>query len=191
MTWLIITVVLLVAFGPMLWLMPSRRDKRLAALRLAARKAGLNVAIEHLPKLNPSAEDRVSAGGVIREPVFDCAAYSHILGRRLHLLPQWRLLKDAQGSDGPLPGWTFNPTPERANPYWPALWECFAGFFDALPEDAVGVELQERSIVLYWLESPASDVESVTRMAEVFRDLGARIEELETRLEAELEDADS
>ena len=191
MSWLIIAVILLVAFGPVLWLIPSRRDKRLAALRLAARQAGLNVEIEHLPKLNASAEDRVSPGGVIRDPVVDCAAYSHILGRRLHLLPHWRLLKDSEGTDAPRSGWTFNPVPERVNPYWERLWECFTDFFEMLPDDAVGLELKERSIVLYWLESPASDVDSVARMAESFRDLGTRLEDLESRLEAELADADS
>ena len=132
MSWLIITVVLLIAFGPVLWLIPSQRDKRLAALRLAARQAGLNVEIEHLPKLNASAEERVSAGGVIRDPVVECAAYSHMLERRLYLLPHWRLLKDAQGDDGPVPGWTFNPVPERTNPYWSRLWACFVGLFEML-----------------------------------------------------------
>lgn len=191
MTWLIIAAVLLIAFGPVLWLIPSRRDKRLAALRLAARQAGLNVEIEQLPKLNASAEDRVSAGGVIRDPVVDCAAYSHILSRRLHLLPRWRLLKDSEGHDGPVVGWTFNPVPERANPYWPRLWACFSELFEMLPADAVGLALEERTIFLYWLESPAFDTEFVARLAQCFRELGARLEDLESQIEAELADADS
>ncbi len=191
MTWLIIAGVLLIAFGPILWLIPSRRDKRLAALRLAARQAGLNVEIEHLPKMNPSAEDRVSAGGVIRDPVVDCAAYSHILVKRLHLLPKWRLLRDSEGNDGPVSGWTFNPVPERANPYWPRLWECFTDFFEILPDDAVGLALEERTIVLYWMESPSFGVEYVARLAECFRDLGARLEHLEGQLEEELAEPDS
>ena len=43
MTWLLIILVLVVAFGPVLWLVPSKRDKRLAALRSRARSAGLIV----------------------------------------------------------------------------------------------------------------------------------------------------
>ena len=191
MSWMIIAVVLLVAFGPVLWLMPSRRDRRLSALRLAARQAGLGVEIAHLPKLNPSAEERVSAGGVVRDPVVECAGYSLPLRRRLELLPTWRLLRDKDGSDGPVPGWSFVPRPNMANPYWQRLWGQFEAVFECLPDDAVGLELGERAVTLFWRESPSADAAWPARLAECFRDLDQRLAVLEAEIEMEIADEDS
>ena len=57
MTWLLIILVLVVAFGPVLWLVPSKRDKRLSALRSRARSEGLIVEMRRIPKPNPAPED--------------------------------------------------------------------------------------------------------------------------------------
>ena len=54
MTWLLIILVLVVAFGPVLWLVPSKRDKRLSALRSRARAEGLIVEMRRIPKPDPA-----------------------------------------------------------------------------------------------------------------------------------------
>jgi hypothetical protein len=74
MTWLIIGLILLAAFGPVLWLVPSRKDRHLSALREQARLEGLVVELRRLPKLQPSAHERVTAGGRVKKPVQECAA---------------------------------------------------------------------------------------------------------------------
>ena len=58
MVWIIIIVVLLVAFGPVLYLLPTKKDRRLAALRQQARLVGFVVELKPVRKLNPDARDR-------------------------------------------------------------------------------------------------------------------------------------
>lgn len=191
MTWLIIAIVLLAAFGPVLWLMPSRRDRRLTALRLAGRQEGLTVDIRHIPKINPTAQERVSAGGVIRDPVVECAAYAHTFAHRLIRLPPWRLLKAQGASDGPRSGWVFDPLPDTSNPYWQRLWPSVDPLFENLPEDVIGLELEPRLATVFWLESPASGPDQVTEIAGQLRDLEGRLVALEEDIEAEIADEDS
>ena len=90
------TLAIVVAAGPILWLLPSKRDKRLAELRAAARRAGLVVEIVAVPKLDADASERVSAGGVARHATIDCAAYRLPLPRPLTAAPHWQLLKSAR-----------------------------------------------------------------------------------------------
>ena len=191
MTWMIIAIVLLAAFGPLLWLVPSRRDRRLAALRQAGRQEGLMVELRHIPKTNPAAEDRVSAGGVIRDPTVECAAYSHTFVGRLTRLPIFRLLRASGAVEGPRDGWVFDPAAEAANPYWQRLWPCFEAIFDQLPEDVIGVELEPRLVRLFWLEGPASQVEQVGAIAGQLRTLEGRLMALENDIETEIADEDS
>ena len=85
MTWLIIIGVLVLAIGPIFYLLPSAKDKRLAKLREEARQLGLNVQISFLPKLDPDATERVSAGAAVRDARLTCAAYQLPIGKRLDL----------------------------------------------------------------------------------------------------------
>ena len=80
MTWLIIIIILIVAIGPVLYLIPSAKDKRLEQLRTSARKQGLTVKLHQLPKLDPSADERVSPSGEIRTPTISCVGYSLPVG---------------------------------------------------------------------------------------------------------------
>ena len=58
MQWLVIILILALVIGPVAYLLPSKKDKRLAALRLRARQLGLHITLSRLPKLDPSAEER-------------------------------------------------------------------------------------------------------------------------------------
>lgn len=191
MTWLIIAIVLLAAFGPVLWLVPSKRDRRLATIREAARTEGLSVEIQHVPKTNPSAAERVSPGGVIREPTVECASYSQILRRKLRYLPPLRLLKAEGASDGPVLGWIYDPIPDRATQYLERAAEALDELFPGLPEDVLGVEISERAAMVFWLEGPGSGVEAVHEIAERLRALESRLLDLDARIEAEISNEDS
>lgn len=191
MTWLIIAAVLLAAFGPVLWLLPSRRDRRLAAMRQAARQAGLVVELVRIPKTNPSAEDRVSAGGVIRDPVRECAAYALPLPRSLKFVPSLRLLWAEGSDDGPWPGWSYNPRPDMRNPRLAPTLARIEPLLGTLPEDVAGLEITPRRVVVFWLESADSDAGDVAGLAVALGEFGERLAELDREYEAAAADPDS
>lgn len=191
MTWLIIAAVLLAAFGPVLWLLPSRRDRRLAAMRQAARQAGLVVELVRIPKTNPSAEDRVSPGGVIRDPVRECASYALPLARSLKFLPSLRLLRAEGADDGPWPGWSYNPRPDMRNPRLAPTLARTEPLLEALPEDAAGLEITPRSVIVFWLESAESGADDVAGLARALVEFADRLAALDRQYEEAAADADS
>mgnify|MGYP007000192185 len=86
MEWFIIVLALGVAIGPILYLMPSDRDRYISGLRALARKLGYTVQLDKVPKLDPSSDERVTAGGGVRQPAIACARYQLPLGVTLNNL---------------------------------------------------------------------------------------------------------
>gem|GEM_PF-1795921 len=191
MTWVIIGIVLLAAFGPILWLVPSRRDRRLAQIRQAARSEGLTVELRTVPNTHPTAAQRVSAGGAIREPVVSCTGYSHTLRRKLTRLPSVRLLTSPEAERGPREGWEFNPPVPRPQPYLTQLLAVLEPIFAELPDDVIGVEIEPRTLTVLWLEGPGSGPAEVAQIARVLRACEDRLVTQEATIEAELADEDS
>ena len=74
MEWFVILLALGVAIGPILYLMPSDRDRYLTSLRALARKLGYTVQLDKVLKLDPTDDERVTAGGGMRQPALSCAA---------------------------------------------------------------------------------------------------------------------
>ena len=75
MVWIVIALVLIAAVGPVFYLLPTKASRRQAALRTAARQAGLVVEIASVPKPDAQAAELVSSGGEPRDAKIDCAAY--------------------------------------------------------------------------------------------------------------------
>jgi len=194
MTWIIITLILLAAFGPVLWLVPSKRDRQLSGLRDQARREGLVVELRKVTKLNPSADERVSAGGRIKQPVIDCTAYIHPLGRRLNYLPSWRLLR-GEDRGQPRPGWAFDPELKPDSAAVRAAFDAsLAGlehFFEGMPADVVAVELGARSLIVYWLESRGAGRETVTALSELMRAAEERLRAADDQFQPLPDDDDS
>ena len=94
MTWIIIILVIAVVLGPIMHLVPSAKDKRLTALRAAARRCGLTVKITTAPKLDPTAAERVTAGGKTLEPYWSCTAYQIPMAQNLVGVGEFLLLKE-------------------------------------------------------------------------------------------------
>ena len=172
MTWIIIGLILLAAFGPVLWLVPSKRDRHLSALRDQARREGLVVELRRLPKINPSADERVTAGGRVKDPRVECTAYMHMLSRRLVNLPGWRLLQgesDHQVREGWALDHEVEPHLKQTDDAFTASLNSLESLFEAIPGDVIGVELGARSLILYWLEGSAADRTTVTAMSAMLR----------------------
>lgn len=193
MTWLLIAVVLLVAFGPVLWLVPSKKDKRLAAMRERGRREGLVVEMRRIPKVSPDATDRVSAGGKVRDPVVESASYRLMLPRRLRHLPGWRAVRqNADPGGDPYPGWDYDQRPKGdARAHLSAMLKALEPLFAALSEDVAALEIAPGALIAYCLERPGTNADSVTALAELLRRFEAALVALEGTIEAELAEDDS
>jgi len=192
-TWILIVVVLVIAFGPVLWLVPSRRDRRLTALRARARSEGLLVDIRRLPKRDASPEERVSAGGAVRAPVVECAAYGRMFRKKLRYLPGWRLLRGAaDGAPDPFPDWQYDQRPKgEGRAHLEPMLTLVRSALDRLPEDVIGFEVDGKSTFAYWREQPGSTVETVAKLASVLGELEEELIGLDSRLAPGSENTDS
>lgn len=186
MTWLLIILVLVVAFGPVLWLVPSKRDKRLSAMRSKARSAGLVVEMRRIPKPDPAPEERVSAGGKVRDPVLECASYGLPLSRGLKYLPGWRLVRKAaeEGPD-PFPDWQYDLRPKgEGREFLDAVLQRTERLLAALPDDVAALEVGARMVLAYWLEKPGSTAASVPDLAAALEEFADSLSALDREIEA-------
>ena len=183
LVWIIIVLVLAVAFGPVLYMLPTRKDRRLAAMRLEARRQGLLVELKRVRKLDASAEERVSAGGERRSPSYDSVGYTMTLRRNLEQVRPWRLLKSERQ------GWVFDT--ELAVPSEPDLLAGLLPLVGRLPDDAVALEFGGRTLTCYWLERPPADGALVKALKESLTAIEKQLTEIDTKIASRLPDADS
>lgn len=151
MVWIVIVLVLAAAIGPIFWLMPSQASRRQAALRTAARQAGLIVEIGSVPKLDADAAERVSAGGVAREAKVDCAVYRLPLPRTLAAAPRWTVLKSDRENRF-LDGWTTMRPPADVPADAAGYWSEIQAVVDALPGGCLAVESTGQTVGWYGRE---------------------------------------
>ena len=180
MVWIVIALVLAAAIGPVFYLMPSKASRRQAALRTAARQAGLVVEVASVPKLDADAPERVSSGGEPRDAKIDCAAYRLPLARRLVRAPRWMLLKSARENRF-LPGWTTLTPPVAVPVERAAYWREVGAIIDALPGSCVAVEAAAQMVTWYGRER-IGDANPET-LVQAIRDGLAKLAEVHDRIE--------
>jgi hypothetical protein len=184
--WIIIIVILLVAFGPLMWLRPSARERRLSKLRQQAYQDGMRVELRRLTPQDPAPEDRVTASGRERTLTVDAPAYIYPFPGRLRMLPKWRILRGHDGSPA-YPGWVFEPGKRPDHPQLGPLLELLEPVVQPLPDDVVALECDPQNLAAYWLEGPGTTPARVTDLAGRLA-AGARvIVDLDQRLRAEAE----
>ena len=153
MTWVIIAVALIIVAGPVFWLLPSPRERRKALLRTEARRAGLVVELASLDKPDATPAERVSAGGVRRQPKVWCAAYRLALPAPPEDGRSWLLRKtSADTGDRVVPGWLRSGRPESL-PNDAGYWRRVAAVANALPGGCVGLEMHARWVSWYGHEA--------------------------------------
>ena len=179
MTWLIVGGLLLLAFAPILWLMPTKRDRQLVKLREQARREGLMVEVTALPKRGAAAQERVGADGVARDARQACCAYRLLSSRPWRGAPCWFLLRDVGGA-GPVEGWVAHPAVELPR-VAAGYWNVVGRLFDGLDDQCVGMEVTESAASWYWLEN-ARGREAAELVAEIAQRLRA-IAALQSRFE--------
>lgn len=104
MEWLMIALVLLIAFGGIAYVLPSKFQRRVGQMRLDARKQGLFTSSATIPILDAAAEDRVTSGGKVRKHERLCVVYDLGFEGSPAKPPLWQLIR-YQKSQVPIPGW--------------------------------------------------------------------------------------
>jgi hypothetical protein len=160
-----------------MYLIPTAADKRLAGLRAEARRLGLNVQITSVPKLDPSSDERVTAGGKPLDPRVQCAAYHLMVGENLANVGQLLLLKLPERPtvlvDEVAPGWSLQQDSDAA--FWQQYNAGGKGverLFEAvslLPIEVLGFAISARSISCYWRERAEPESGAVQAIADALK----------------------
>lgn len=162
MEWFIIVLALGVAIGPILYLMPTERDRYITSLRAQARKLGYTVQLDKVLKLDPDADERVTAGGSIRHSAVSCTRYQLPLGVTVNAVSPILLLRIPSNPTMPI---------ERLATHWGVngldvsqlksakRWQYDTGslmelisVLDQMPVDVLAVQLDKRFIAAFWRE---------------------------------------
>ena len=151
MVWIVVGVIVLAAIGPLFWLLPSKRDRVLGELRTLARSSGLVVEVARLPKIDASAEERVSSGGIAREATIECAAYRLALAKQLPHAPRWLLFR-SERENRYLPGWSTLAPPTGLPAIQKTYWQEVGAIIDSLPGGCIAVEAAVRHVSWYGRE---------------------------------------
>ena len=151
MEWIVTIAVLLVAVGPVLYVIPSKRDKQLAALRSHARASGLTVDISHIPNLDAHGSDRVSAGGIQRNAKIKCTTYTLVLPKPLPEAPGWHLARSNK-DNVLIPGWGRIGEIRRVSISNRSYWKAVGTIIEALPGACVAVRTTPDSVSWQGLE---------------------------------------
>jgi len=161
LTWIIIVGLFLLAFVPLLYAIPSPKQRRQAKIRKRAMSDGIRVEVMYIPKMSADASEMVNAGGKLLKPKIECAAYQFILTKPLDL-PHLLLLKTQEGDKSSVyqifNGWGVRNEGERRflNKH-PKLVELIVTSTSRLPQDVLAFEFAPNKISLLWRESDDSE----------------------------------
>ncbi|MCP5179788.1 MAG: hypothetical protein H6993_07660 [Pseudomonadales bacterium] len=166
MVWLMLIAAAVLVIGPVLYILPSQRDRQRADMRATARQQGLVVELAHVYDVDSPLHERVSASGVARRPELACVRYGLPLGKPLTGVTDLRLVRGRGGDWGHEPGVAASPLLERA----------VQASLGTLPPDTRGLVVSSSVVWLYWQEvvsegtSPQATVEAVAVSLRGLRD---------------------
>ncbi len=153
MKWLIIVLILIAAFGPMLWMLPSKSDRRLAKMRTRARVHGMQVEMTQLPDVAAPHTARVTAGAQRREPVVACAVYRLGARQLARAAPRWKILRNPALVGAPVDGWQWDGEPSGDAHYWREVAEVVR----ELPDDALACAADASEVACWWRERASAE----------------------------------
>ncbi len=170
--WLMIVLLLAIGFGPVYWFRPSARERRIASMRQHARERGLFVELQALPDTEPTAEARVSAGGVVRDATIACAVYRRYTEAPTAGAPRWRVRRTALALPGPAAGWRWDTVPGQDlgdAKYWQRVTPLIA----QLPDDCQALEAHPVAVSCAWQERAGAQTAAmrVDAIADVLQEL--------------------
>lgn len=160
MVYLIIVVAILLVIGPIIAILPSKRQKEQMAMRKVAMSRGLSVQLVNIRDPDPAPDAYLSNTGKPLEPIMKAMAY-RIARRRptdWRLIPQvdWCVFRKRDAPAGELPaGWAYEREPgdQMSNDFKGFL----ATHLDNLPSDVIKVEEVNYLLSVYWNERGGLD----------------------------------
>ncbi len=147
MFWIIAAAVLAFMLAPILWIIPSPRQRLQAALRDRARALGVTVQITQLPQTRRQK--------VRKEETVNGLCYAMTLPKA-RAGERWRYWPDGAEDDVPGPP--------------AAVQDRIAGLHDRLPKDTIVIEASGRMVKVFWREANA-DIAAVENLADILNTL--------------------
>ncbi len=146
MFWIFLTTAMLLVFGGLLVVLPSKRERQIGQMRIEARKRGIYIGSETLPNVNAPLVERVTSGGKIRTPTIQCVVWGKHYTEDATTFPTWRLLKSDKGK-APIEGFEANPSlndnqRSLSDSYWSSVQEVL----DSIPEKLVAIQCTPQSV---------------------------------------------
>lgn len=180
MDWLIIALLLLVAFGGVAYVIPSKFQRRVSQLRLEARRQGIFTSSRTIPDLDAEAEDRVTSGGKVRQREDLCVVYDLGYPSSDQDAPQWQLVRYKK-SNLPIPGWLLRDNQLRGVELSDTnYWATVAANIAEMPKVCRSVVSHDAGVSWIGIETEEAVVEGsflgeLTSSLESLRDLNLSI----------------
>lgn len=172
MHWLIFVLILVMVIGPIMYMVPTERDKRLMQLRMKARQLGMNIEISTLPKLDPTADERVTASGQVKSPTFSCSGYQLPVSND-DALATFRLQRIPQSPTmlvNEVAGWHATTADGSEQIRLSGDLAGLENFLRSLPDTWSAVALDARFLTCFWDEKASADSDILESMVEVLRE---------------------
>ena len=163
-TWLIVVVAFGLIVGPLVSLMPSRRQRAIARLRIAAAKLGLRVSLRAL-----SFKNAKESGETF--PVYTLVWHG-AEEKNLAQQPAWAIVRVKYVHDiHVFKDWDWANQNLKADGKWQqALVNLFEqANTDALFEHLIAIEWTKQGIQIYWYET--ADIQDVERLAQLLESI--------------------
>ena len=145
MFWLIIILIMAALIGPVVYLMPTKRERRQSKARLLARKVGMRVSVETLPDFSVEREEFVSPSGIVRSPTVESTVYRLRLDKPDERASTWIIYKSKNVVVGyvpsPLTGGVWEGLGEDTLPIMDNYWERLEKAMMELPEKCLALEV--------------------------------------------------
>ena len=166
LAWEVIPLVLMIVAAPIFYVLPTGRDKYLAALRLKAKNSGCLVKMASLDKLDVGESELVSSSGRVVQPKYQLMSYTRLiqskvdfrhpfLFRRIsdrtprsisRLSRDWGLVMETTQINR-----TAEPD-DRAS-FLDKYANELMSIFQTLPMDVHGLSIDSRRLIIFWNES--------------------------------------
>ena len=166
LAWAVIPLVLMIVAAPIFYVLPTSRDKYLAALRLRAKNSRYLVKMASLDKLDVSESELVRSSGRVVQPKYQLMSYTHLvqskvdfhhsfLFRRIsdrtpqsisRLSKDWGLVMETTQING-------TAVPDNRASFLDKYANELMSIFQALPSDVQGLSIDSKRLVIFWNES--------------------------------------
>ena len=165
LAWAVIPLVLMIVAAPIFYVLPTSRDKYLAALRLRAKNSGYLVKMASLDKLDAIGSELVRSSGRVVQPKYQLMSYTWLLQPKVdfHHSFLFRRISDRipQSISRLSKDWglviettQINVTAEPNNRV--SFLDKYANelikIFQTLPPDVQGLLIDSKRLVIFWEE---------------------------------------